>query len=224
MESVKKNDFVEIEYTGRLAEGPIFDTSDEGTAKKNGIFSQGMKYGPVTICVGQQHVIAGLDKNIEGKEIGKSYTIYISAEDGFGKKDAKLIKLVPASIFKKQEINPMPGLQVDIDGVVGTIRTATGGRVIVDFNHPFSGRDLIYDVKIISIVTDKVRQIKAILKMLVNLDPNVILGEGAATLELDTDVPKELQAEITKKIQELVKIDNIVYKKRENKKQQPAAN
>ena len=43
--------------------------------------------GPVVICIGQNHVVKGLDQAIEGKEPGK-HTIELSAENAFGKKDA----------------------------------------------------------------------------------------------------------------------------------------
>ena len=46
--------------------------------------------------------------------------------------------------FKKQNIIPYLGLQVNIDGILGIIRTVTPGRAIIDFNHPLSGKNLIY--------------------------------------------------------------------------------
>ena len=148
-EIIKKHDFVELEYTGKLKDsGMIFDTTDEGIAKKENIYNKNMIYGALVICVGEAQILKGLDEQLEGKEIGKQITVDISPEQGFGKKDASLLKLVPMTLFKKQDIMPMPGLQVNIDGAIGTIRTVTGGRIIVDFNHPLSGKYLIYEVKV----------------------------------------------------------------------------
>jgi FKBP-type peptidyl-prolyl cis-trans isomerase 2 len=219
METVKKKDFIEIEYTGRLAEGNlVFDTTNLQTAKMNNIFSETMKYGPVIICVGEQHVLGGLDKNLEGKEIGKNYTFNFSPEEGFGKKDAKMLKLVPINIFKKQNINVMPGLQVDIDGVIGTIRTVTGGRVIVDFNHPFSGKDLIYEVKLDRQVTKKEEQISSVVRVLFNLPCEVMIAEESATVSLEKDLPEELAKELEKKLVELTNLKSVSFKKKEQKK------
>ena len=49
MAIVKKHDFVEIEYTGRVKEGnAIFDTTEEKVAKENGI-DKNADYSPVII-------------------------------------------------------------------------------------------------------------------------------------------------------------------------------
>jgi FKBP-type peptidyl-prolyl cis-trans isomerase 2 len=224
METIKQKDFIEIEYTARLAEeNIIFDTTDIAIAKKQNIFSEGMRYGPAIICVGEKQVLGGLDKNLEGKEIGKSYTFRLTPEEGFGKKDAKLLKLVPITIFKKQNINVMPGLQVDIDGVVGTIRTVTGGRVIVDFNHPFSGRDLIYEVKLNRIVTKKEEQIAALIQILLNLKSEVTLVEEAAAITLDQELPPEIHTELEKQIIGLTKVKSVSFRHKEQPAKPQAA-
>ena len=148
MEPIKKHDFVEIEYTGKLKEDNIiFDTTDEKTAKENNLHSN-TDYGPVIICVGEEQILKGLDKNIEGKEIGKEYNVDIKPEDAFGSKNAKLIQLIPTSKFKQQKIQPMPGMQLNIDGVVGTVKTVSGGRTLVDFNHPLAGKELLYKIPV----------------------------------------------------------------------------
>lgn len=210
--AIKEKDFVEIEYTGRFAEDKIvFDTSDETKAKAAGIHNKDMKYGPVIICIGEHQVISGLDKNLVGKEAGKDYTFSILAEEGFGKKDAKLLILVPLSAFKKQNINVMPGLQVEIDGRVGTIKTVTGGRVIVDFNHPFSGKDLVYDVKVIRMVEDKAEQISSMIRLLLNMQPEITLAADSASITLPQKLPEVLEKELEKKLVELTGLKSISF-------------
>ena len=44
---------------------------------------------------------------------------------------------------------------------MGIVRSVSGGRVIVDFNHPLSSKDVHYDVEVLKIVTDKKDQIQA---------------------------------------------------------------
>jgi FKBP-type peptidyl-prolyl cis-trans isomerase 2 len=218
--AIKEHDFVEIEYTGRFADGnTIFDTSDEALAKKNGIFSENVRYGPIVICIGEHQVIAGLDKNILGKEAGKDYTFSIPAEDGFGKKDMKLLRLIPTSAFRKQNINVMPGLQVEVDGSVGIIKNVTGGRIIVDFNHPFSGKDLIYEVKLRRLVEDKVEQLNSLIRLLLNMQPETVLLDGAATLTLDQKLPPEIEKELEKKLVELTGVKSVSFKAKEEKKE-----
>ena len=40
MVKIKNNDFIEIEYTGKVKDGPIFDTTDEKIAKDNNIYNE----------------------------------------------------------------------------------------------------------------------------------------------------------------------------------------
>ena len=128
-------------------------------AKEAGVFSEKAKYEPIIICLGEKQVIPGLDEQLIDKDFGE-YTFEISAEKGFGKKDPKLLQLVPMSVFKKQNIVPQVGLQVNVDNSFGVVRTAGGGRIIVDFNHPLSGKDLVYDIKLNKIVSDKFKGLK----------------------------------------------------------------
>ena len=147
---IKKNDFIEIEYTGKTKdEQMVFDTTDEKLAKEEEIFQKGAQYGSAVICIGQGQIIEGLDNKLVDKEEGKDYTIDLQPEEAFGKKSAKLIQLVPTRKFKESEVMPQPGLQVQIDGMNGIIKTVSGGRTLVDFNHPLSGKIIEYDVKII---------------------------------------------------------------------------
>ena len=95
MTKIKKEDFVEIEYIGRLKEENIvFDTSDQKIAKDNGLYNEKHSYGPVKIMVGGSQVLPGLDGFIEGKEPG-TYKVILDPTDGFGKKNAQLLKLIP---------------------------------------------------------------------------------------------------------------------------------
>src|SRR3989338_7882631 len=148
MEPIKKYDFVEIEYTGKLREdGAIFDTTDEKVAKEHNLHSHS-DYGPVVICVGEEQLLKGIDKSLEGKGIGDEYDADIRPEDAFGSKDARLIQLIPTNKFKQQKIQPMQGMQLNIDGMLGIVKTVSGGRTLVDFNHPLAGKELSYKIKI----------------------------------------------------------------------------
>ena len=216
MPSVRKKDFIEVEYTGRLKQGDIvFDTTDESLAKKANIFSKRMAYGPIIVCLGEGQLLKGLEKELEGKEAGKEYKICLSPEDAFGKKDAKLIKMIPAAAFRKQNIIPEPGMQVNIDGVLGIIKTASGGRCLVDFNHPLSGKDVVYDVKIKRIVTDDKEKIKSYLALMFNnKDVNVELKDGKAEVMVKNDLPAEIQESIKNDVKRLVpSVKDLLFKK-----------
>ncbi|HHE36750.1 MAG TPA: peptidylprolyl isomerase, partial [Candidatus Woesearchaeota archaeon] len=130
---IKKGDFVELDYTGRIKDDKVvFDTTLEQTAKDNNIHNPGFRYKPVIICVGEKHVVKGLDDALIGKKPGK-YTIEVKAENAFGRKTAELLKLIPMRLFEKDNIKPFVGLEVNVDGTLGVVRSVSGGRVIVDF-------------------------------------------------------------------------------------------
>lgn len=203
MEPIKKRDFVEIEYTGKLKEeNVIFDTTDEKIAKENKLHNH--DYGPVTICVGEEQLLKGLDKNIEGKEIGKEYSFEIKPEDAFGKKDAKLIQMIPISKFKQQKIQPMPGMQLNIDGVVGTVKIASGGRTLVDFNHPLAGKELSYKIKINKKITDDKEKLSSYLKLSIGKNFEAEIINNNAKIILKNEIPKEIKERLSKKITELI--------------------
>lgn len=203
---LKNKDFVEIEYTGTIKEDNIiFDTTDEQLAKDNNLFNENMSYGPVVICLGEGQVLKGLEEELAGKETEKEYTIELPAEKAFGKKDPKLIQLIPTSKFSKQKIRPMPGLQLNIDGLLGIVKTVSGGRTLVDFNHPLSGKDVVYKVKVNKSITDDLEKVKAYLKLSLNLkDLDVKIEDGTAKAILKKELPKEAIEMLNKKIIELV--------------------
>lgn len=210
---VKTKDFIEIEYTGKLKEdNTIFDTTDEKIAKSNNLYNENAAYGPITICVGENQILAGFEKKLEGKEAGKSYTVELTQDEAFGRKNPKLIQLISTHKFKQQKIQPMPGLQVFIDGMLGTVKTVSGGRTLVDFNHPLSGKDISYDVKINKVITDDKEKIEAYLKLQLNLKKiDVEVKENEANIKLKKEVPKEIQEELTKKITELTAIKKLNF-------------
>ena len=204
METVKKRDFIEIEYTGKIKEDKvIFDTTDEKVAKENNL--HGHDFSPAIICIGEEQILKGIDKNLEGKDIGKEYEFDIKPEDAFGKKNAKLIQLIPTAKFRQQSIQPMPGMQLNIDGVVGTVKTVSGGRTLVDFNHPLAGKELSYKVRINKKITDNKEKLSGYIKLTLGTkDFEATVENGNAKITLKNEIPKEIQEELSEKITELM--------------------
>jgi FKBP-type peptidyl-prolyl cis-trans isomerase 2 len=227
METIKENDFVELEYTGKGVEsGEIFDTTSVSVAKENNIFDEHTSYGPAIVCIGKRHLLPGLDKQVVGKDIGKAYTVKLSPEEAFGKKNGKLIQLISTSKFRQQQMTPYPGLQINIDGVVGTVKAVTGGRTIVDFNHPLSGREVEYTFTAKRIITDLVEKIKAMLKLIgIKSDAvTVSTAEGAATLEFPKEIPEELKKDLEEKLKAAIpELKTLSFNAKEAPKADPLA-
>ena len=212
----KEKDFIEISYTGRLKDsGEVFDTTEEDIAKKEDLYSKDSEYGPQVVCLGQHHILPGLDHELVGKEKG-SYKIELTAEKAFGKKQANLIQMVPANKFREAKIQAMPGLQVTIDNQRGIIKMIGGGRVLVGLNHPLPGKDVVYEVTIIDQVADKKRQVLSLLKHTFNLKPNDIEIAGKSAIILfEKEFPAELAVHVIKPIKELCDLDSVEFRKKE---------
>lgn len=206
---LKKGDFIEIDYIGRIKdENKIFDLTKEETAKKENIYSKDHKYKPVIICLGFNDIIKGLDEQLIGKDLG-NYIININSENAFGKKTYELIKLVPNSIFNKDNIRPVPGLQVNIEGLIGTIRSVSGGRTLIDFNHPLTGKDLVYEIDIKRIINSLEEKIKSILELKFGKEINFTIKNNKViiNLEINDELKKKLSDEIKTKIPEITEIE-----------------
>ena len=88
--ATKKQDFIEIEFTGRIKDSQeVFDTTDEQVAKDNDIWSKDQSFGPRTICLGETQILQGLDENLTGKEPGKELSFTLTPEQAFGSRDAR---------------------------------------------------------------------------------------------------------------------------------------
>lgn len=212
-----EKDFVEIEYTGILKKnGVVFDTTDEKIAKEAGIHNPRMKYGPMVICIGEGHLLKGIDNRLHTFEIGKEKDIELDAAEAFGKKDPKLIMLISAAKFKKEKVMPQPGMQINVDNQIATVRSVNGGRVMVDFNHPLAGQDVFYRVKVIRKVTDPKEKVQSELTMILNrVIPVTVEGTVA---KVDLALPEEIVKPIEEKITKIVpEIKSVEFKKPEKK-------
>lgn len=223
MAAIKEKDFVELDYTGRVHDtGDVFDTTDETIAKANELNEENATYGPIIICVGKGHLIKGIDEQLLGKEVGKTYTFAIEPENAFGKKSPKLLKLMGAAQFRKQKIAPQPGLQVSVDGKMGTVRSATGGRVVVDFNHPLAGRKLDYEVKVLRKITSKTEKGKALVKLLLGQEAESVKAlDKKLIVTLAAEVPKQLKGPLSEEFKELVGLTTEFVVKGQTKEKKP---
>ncbi|HLC66538.1 MAG TPA: peptidylprolyl isomerase [Candidatus Nanoarchaeia archaeon] len=217
-DTVQQGDFVQVEYNGYLAEdNSVFDTTDENLAKQQNIHGKNSSYGPVTICIGEHQLIKGIDEELVGKLIGSSHTFTLSPERAFGKKDAKLIQLIPTQKFMKEGIRPMPGMQITVDNMLGVVKSVSGGRTLVDFNHPLSGRAVRYEVRVLKKISDPAAQLQSYLQRTLQLKTMVKLEGEKAMVEVPFEMPEELRGEYVQRVQKLIpSITSLQFIKTEN--------
>jgi len=179
--AIKEGDFIKLSYSGSVDEN-IFDTTDAAEAKSAGIHSLNAIYGPVTICVGQKHVILGLDEELVGKEVGTSGDVVVTPEKAFGDRDPKRIQSFPKNQFKEK---PVRGMSVKMDEIgEGTVVDVIGSKVIVDFNPPLAGKTLLYHYTIEEEVTDPLEQLKGLVRLYAGKDLEIAMDDGKATVTL----------------------------------------
>jgi FKBP-type peptidyl-prolyl cis-trans isomerase 2 len=143
-------DFVRTDYTGRVKDGVVFDTTDSETAQNERVFDPKRVYRPMPVIVGEGQVVKGLEEALGSMSVGEEKTVELSPDKAFGTKNPDMIRLVPIKYFKQQGLNPVPGMPVELDGRHARIQTVAGGRVRVDFNHELAGKTVVYQVKLVS--------------------------------------------------------------------------
>ncbi len=221
MQKVKFHDFIELHFIGKVkSTNEIFDLTDEAEARKNKMYDSKHKYVPMVVCVGENQVIPGLDKELVGKEIGRKYTVEISPENAFGKKESRLMKLINVNIFLKQNIQPVVGLPVNIDNLYGIVRSTAGGRVIVDFNHPLAGKELIYEFTPTKLVENDEEKLKCIVNLNLGLETlEIKIKNKIAEITTSIQIPEKVQEMFNKKIESLFpNIKKIIFIKKETSK------
>ncbi|HDJ96456.1 MAG TPA: peptidylprolyl isomerase [Candidatus Aenigmarchaeota archaeon] len=194
---MKVGDVVLVDYTARVKEtGRVFDTTYEEVAKKEGIFNPRFKYKPIPIILGSKTILPGVEEKILEMNVGEKKKFVLPPEKAFGKRYETLVKLVPLSEFKKQDIEPYPGMIVTMNNIKGRVISVSGGRVKIDFNHPLAGKEIEYELEIKKKIVKKVEKVKAIVEYLlgvedVNIDVNNC--EVIITFEKNIDVPSSLK-------------------------------
>lgn len=164
--ALQKNDFLEIEFTGKVkGMDEIFDSNIPSELKKINPDFNPEQAKPFKFALGQKMFLEGIDNSLIGKEI-KSFPeeleIELTPENAFGKREARLIQMIPMKIFHEHKINPIPGAMFNFDNRAAKVLTVSGGRVMVDFNNPLSGKDVLYKIKILRKIDDKKEKIDSL--------------------------------------------------------------
>jgi FKBP-type peptidyl-prolyl cis-trans isomerase 2 len=132
---------VSIHYTGTLDDGSEFDSSAGGE--------------PLSFTMGAREIIPGLERGIEGMQIGEKKSITVKAEDAYGPHHAERVQTVPRSAIP-DEIRLAVGMrlqaqQEDGQAVQLTVAELTETDVRLDANHPLAGRDLTFAIEVVAI-------------------------------------------------------------------------
>lgn len=132
---------VRVHYTGRLDDGEVFDSSEGGT--------------PLAFTVGNGQVIPGFENGVIGMEPGDTKTVHIPCADAYGERQDEGVLQVPRGEFPPNmplEVgSSIQGQQQSGQVVNFTIMAVTDEEVTLDANHPLAGKDLTFDLTLVSI-------------------------------------------------------------------------
>lgn len=179
--ALQKKDFIEIEFTGKIKDGEVFDSNIKRDLEK---INPESAPKPLVFSLGEGMFLKGIDDFLIGKEIGK-YEIELAPEKAFGPRMQEFIQMVPVKIFRSQNINPFPGAVFNFDGRIAKVLTVSGGRVIVDFNNPLAGKTVIYNVNVLRKVEDLNEKVKSIINFLFRQDLNFSIKDNKVILEVE---------------------------------------
>ena len=177
--AVKNGDFIRIDYTESV-DGQVVATTDKEVATAKGIFDEEGQYGPHLIVVGSGQLVAGMEEDLLGKEIGYSGKVEIPPEKAFGTHDPKNVEIIPINKFKEKK--PAPGMRVGIENKVGTVTRIIGIKVSVDYNHPLADKTIVYEYKILESIEDRSEKLKSLIKTFAKLDLESKIEDDVATI------------------------------------------
>tara|TARA_R110000787_G_scaffold32138_6_gene84933 strand:- start:6533 stop:6979 length:447 start_codon:yes stop_codon:yes gene_type:complete len=141
MIQVKENNTVKVNYTGKLTDGVVFDSS-EGRE-------------PIEFTLGKGELIPGFEKGLINMKLNEKKTITVSKEEAYGEINNNLMQEVNRAELP-EGITPEVGMGLvsktpdgqEMNLRVTEVREET---IVIDGNHPLAGKDLIFDIEVLEI-------------------------------------------------------------------------
>ncbi|MDE0442695.1 MAG: peptidylprolyl isomerase [Gammaproteobacteria bacterium] len=133
---------VTLHFSIHLASGEEVDTTRRGK--------------PAVFVVGDGNLPEGFERAIVGLRAGDDERIAIAPADGFGLRKKENIRTLARADFASAD-DLVPGMMIAFAAagstgeLPGVVISASADTVVVDFNHPLAGRDLVFDVTILGV-------------------------------------------------------------------------
>jgi FKBP-type peptidyl-prolyl cis-trans isomerase SlyD len=140
MSNVERNKVVEFHYELSTDDGDLVDTTRDSS--------------PVAILIGHGNIIPGLEAALSGHAVGDRFKTTVEPEQGYGMRREGWIERVSKKHFVDAK-RLKPGMEAAYRtdrGVRSVTVVKVGSKVLdVDMNHPLAGRQLNFDVEILSV-------------------------------------------------------------------------
>jgi FKBP-type peptidyl-prolyl cis-trans isomerase SlpA len=141
---IKEKNVVELHYTGKFKEGgEVFDSSVERE--------------PLKVEVGNGSLIKGFEQSLLGKEKGEKYSIEIKPEEAYGDIKENLIVEIPKDKMPGPvEVGQTLSANAENGGSAQVIiKEVKEETVVIDGNHPLAGKELLFDIEIVTVTTNE---------------------------------------------------------------------
>lgn len=138
--TIRAGSRVTMHFSILLADGREVDTTRRGK--------------PATFTVGDGNVPEGFESALLGLAQGDDEQISIPPERGFGPRREENVRTLARGDFPEVdslEIGLVVAFHSPEGDLPGVVRELRGEDVVVDFNHPLAGRDLIFDVTVLRV-------------------------------------------------------------------------
>lgn len=141
MSKVKEKDNISVHYTGTLSNGEVFDSS--------------VNREPLAFTVGAGQMIAGFDSAVVGMELNEKKSVTIPANEAYGEVKPEMIQKITKDQLPP-DLQPQVGQQLASQlpsgqQIVVTVSEVTEEGITIDANHPLAGKDLTFEIEIITI-------------------------------------------------------------------------
>lgn len=133
---ITENAVVTIDYSIKDKDGQLLESADGEL---------------LSYIQGSGTLAPGLEKALEGKEADHHLELTLKPEEAFGTRDEELVHEVDLDEFDdSEEVAEGLVFHADLDGVIRfyTVLSVNDKKVVIDGNHPFADRTLIFDVTV----------------------------------------------------------------------------
>ena len=184
---MKDGDFIKVNFEMYVGEDrKLVSTNNMQLAKDNDIYDEKLKYKETVLIVGSDNLFKEMNESFRNAEVGKEYEVSIKAEDAYGLRDPKNIKVHTYREFQRQNVEPELGQEISLNGRRGRVVSLTPGRILVDYNHQWAGKDVLYKYTIVGVLENNIDKMKALIDYNYNVDSGEFeVVENDSVIEVD---------------------------------------
>lgn len=137
--AIENNQIVTIEYELR---------------ENNEVLDSNVGGAPLIFMFGKNQIIPGLEKGIAGMGVNEKSDILVPAAEAYGEYNSEALQELPSEQFAG--IDLVEGMKLFGQGEDGStvevmVKEIKDQTVLIDYNHPLAGKDLMFSVTLLGV-------------------------------------------------------------------------